>query len=72
VSLLKSIPKIDKFINNKEFEGFSTSLITQISKDIITKLRDDILKEKIDNINEADLIQAVKNKYKKIYLQKQT
>jgi len=66
VSLLKSIPKIDKFINNKEFEGFSTSLITQISKDIITKLRDDILKEKIDNINEADLIQAVKNKYKNL------
>ena len=66
MSLLKSIPKIDKFINNKEFEGFSTSLITQISKDIITKLRDDILKEKIDNINEADLIQAVKNKYKNL------
>ena len=30
--LLKSIPKIDKFINNKAFDGFSKELITKISK----------------------------------------
>ncbi len=64
MSLLKSIPKIDKFINNKEFQGFSPSLITQISKIIITKLRADILEEKVDSINEVDLIQSVKNEYK--------
>jgi len=66
MSLLKNIPKIDKFIKHKEFEGFSTSLITQISKDIITKLRADILKEKLDSINEVELIQAVKNEYKNL------
>ena len=33
--LLKSIPKIDKFINNKAFDGFSKELITKISKKII-------------------------------------
>ena len=66
MSLLKSIPKIDKFINNKEFEGFSSSLITQISKDIITKLRTDILEEKVDSINEEDLIQVVIKEYKEL------
>jgi len=64
MSLLKSIPKIDKFINNKKFEGFSVSLITQISKEIITKLRNDILKKEVDSINEEDLIRTVLNEYK--------
>jgi L-seryl-tRNA(Ser) seleniumtransferase len=63
MSLLKSIPKIDKFINNKEFEGFSSSLITQIAKEIIAKLRVDILEEKVDNVNEKELIQNVLNEY---------
>jgi L-seryl-tRNA(Ser) seleniumtransferase len=63
MSLLKSIPKIDKFINNKKFEGFSSSLITQISKDIITRLRNDILDKKVDSINEEDLIQFVLKEY---------
>ena len=64
MSLLKNIPKIDKFIKHKEFQEFSTSLITQISKDIITKLRNDILNKKVDSINETDLIQSVINEYK--------
>ena len=62
--LLKSIPKIDKFINNKEFKGFSSSLITKISKDIITKLRVDILDKKVDYINEEELVQTVIKEYK--------
>jgi L-seryl-tRNA(Ser) seleniumtransferase len=66
MSLLKSIPKIDKFISNKEFKGFSTSLITQISKDVITKLRVDILDEKVDSINETDLVQSVIKEYKQL------
>jgi len=64
MSLLKNIPKIDKFIKHKEFQEFSTSLITQISKDIITKLRNDILNKKVDSIVETDLIKAVLNEYK--------
>ncbi len=63
MSLLKSIPKIDRFINNKEFKGFSVSLITKISKDIITRLRNDILEKKVNSINEKDLIQTVLKEY---------
>ena len=63
MSLLKSIPKVDKFINNKKFEGFSKSLITQIAKESIANLRADILTNKIDEINEEQLIQNVISQY---------
>ena len=43
--LLKSIPKIDKFIKNKTFDGFSKELITKISKEVIDNLRKNILDE---------------------------
>ena len=63
MSLLKSIPKVDRFINNKEFNNFSKSLITQISKELIAKLRADILAKKIDTIDEQKLICDVISKY---------
>ncbi len=63
MSLLKSIPKVDKFINNKEFSGFSKSLITQISKELIIKLRQDILADNVDSINEEQLVQDVVKEY---------
>lgn len=60
--LLKSIPKIDKFINNKAFDGFSKELITKISKEVIDNLRKDIIDEKIDSIDGNILIsQVIKN-----------
>jgi len=60
--LLKSIPKIDKFINNKAFDGFSKELITKISKEVIDNLRKDILDEKVSSIDENILIsQVIKN-----------
>ena len=61
--LLKSIPKIDKFINNIAFEGFSKELITKISKEIIENLRKDILDKKIDSFIEDDLVSKVISKY---------
>lgn len=66
MSLLKSIPKIDKFINNKEFKGFASSVITKISKETIAKLRTDILEEKVDSINEKELIKTVLTQYKNL------
>ena len=33
--LLKSIPKVDKFITNKAFEGLSKTLITKITKEVL-------------------------------------
>jgi L-seryl-tRNA(Ser) seleniumtransferase len=63
MSLLKFIPKIDKFINNNDFDGFSKELITKISKEVIENLRKDILDNKIDSINEDVLIFQVIEKY---------
>ncbi|WP_121626943.1 L-seryl-tRNA(Sec) selenium transferase [Poseidonibacter antarcticus] len=63
MSLLKSIPKVDRFINNKVFNDFSKSLITQISKELIANLRADILANKIDTIDEQKLIYNVISKY---------
>ena len=62
--LLKSIPKVDKFITHKAFEGLSTSLITKISKEVIGNLREDILNNKIQNIDENILISNVLENYK--------
>ena len=64
--LLKSIPKVDKFITNKAFEGFSKSLITKISKEKIANLREDILQEKVSFIDENLLANKVLKEYEKI------
>ena len=64
--LLKSIPKVDKFILNIAFENMSKQLISTISKRVLQDLRDSILNEKIDQINENELIKKVINEYEKI------
>lgn len=61
--LLKSIPKVDKFIANKKFDGLSTSLVLSITQDVLQNLRNDILNNSIDSFNEDDLIQTVIKKY---------
>lgn len=66
MSLLKSIPKVDKFITNKAFEGLSTTLITKISKKIIAILREDILNNKIQNIDENTIVLNVLKEYESI------
>ena len=64
--LLKSIPKVDKFISNKEFENMSQSLVSTISKRVLQNLRESILNKNIDEFNEEELIEKVKNEYEKI------
>ncbi|MFW2554546.1 L-seryl-tRNA(Sec) selenium transferase [Aliarcobacter butzleri] len=64
MSLLKSIPKVDKFIMNEAFEGLSRTLITKIAKKILEELRNDILNNEIEKINENTLINEVLNSYK--------
>ena len=59
--LLKSIPKVDKFINHKSFENCSTKLISKIVKEIIAQLREDILNKRIETIDEDVLVQEVLN-----------
>lgn len=64
--LLKSIPKVDKFITNKAFEGLSQSLITKISKEVIESLRNDILNNIITEINQENLAADVLKKYEQL------
>ena len=66
--LLKSIPKVDKFIQNKAFSRMSIKLITKISKDTIAKLRADILEKTITSIDEKKLVRDVINKYENIIM----
>ena len=66
MTLLKSIPKIDKFINNKAFDGYSKTLITKISKEIIEKLRKHILENKIETVDEQILIEQVLKQYEEL------
>lgn len=66
MSLLKSIPKIDRFINNKAFDGYSKKLITKISKDVIENLRNDILNNKIQIFDETKLIEEVIKEYEEL------
>ncbi|WP_152055153.1 L-seryl-tRNA(Sec) selenium transferase [Aliarcobacter butzleri] len=64
MSLLKSIPKVDKFIMNEAFEGLSRTLITKIAKKTLEELRNDILNNKIEEIDENTLINEVLDSYK--------
>ena len=64
MSLLKSIPKVDKFIMNEAFEGLSRTLITKIAKKTLEELRNNILNNKIEKIDENTLINEVLDSYK--------
>jgi len=64
--LLKSIPKVDKFIQNIAFKEMSTKLITKISKQKIETLRADILNNIVTSIDEQKLILDVINDYNHI------
>ena len=66
MSLLKSIPKVDKFINNNSFDGYSKKLITKLSKEIITNLRNKILKNEIENFDENEIVQDVIKEYENL------
>lgn len=63
MSLLKSIPKVDKLIQNKAFEGLSPSLVTPLCKEVINKLRKDILNQTLTQFKEEDLLNAVLEAY---------
>ena len=64
--LLKSIPKIDKFINDKDFKPYSTKLLTKIVKEKIDTLRQNILNETINEVNLEALKQEIIKEYESI------
>ncbi len=66
MQLLRSLPKIDKFITNKAFDTLSSSLVTKIAKEEIEKLRAKILSKEVDNFSEDSLVADVVAKYQSL------
>lgn len=66
MSLLKSIPKIDKLASNEAFKNLSNSLVLSITKKKIEELRQNILNKNIDSIDEEKLISDILTEYENI------
>ncbi|WP_072682368.1 L-seryl-tRNA(Sec) selenium transferase [Arcobacter sp. LA11] len=64
--LLKSIPKVDKFVAKNEFKELSFSLVSTISKKVLQDLRESILNNEVDSIDENELIKKVIKEYQNI------
>ena len=64
--LLKSIPKVDKFIENEKFSDLSTSLIVSITQEVLQDLRESILKNEVESFSEDELVDRVLYKYNKL------
>jgi len=65
-NLYRKIPKIDTFINRKEFQGLSRPLLTKIVKNYVDKLREDIKNKKIEDIDIDEMALQIIKEYKKI------
>jgi L-seryl-tRNA(Ser) seleniumtransferase len=61
--LLRKLPKIDRFITNKAFDGLSPTLLTQIAQESIDQIRQEILDKKIESIDETDIVSRVLKVY---------
>ncbi|QOY51133.1 L-seryl-tRNA(Sec) selenium transferase [Candidatus Sulfurimonas baltica] len=61
--LLKSIPKVDKFIENDKFNDLALSLVVSITQEVLQDLRENILKNKVESFTEDELVQTVLQKY---------
>jgi len=64
--LLKSIPKVDKFILNEKFDDLSTSLIVSITQEVLQTLRENIISKSVDSFSEDELVQTVLQKYEEL------
>ena len=62
--LLKSIPKVDKFIKNKKFDDLASSLLVSITQEVLQNLRENILNKSVESFSEEELVQIVLEKYK--------
>ena len=64
--LLKSIPKVDKFIARKEFSELPLSLVTTLAKEIVSELRENILSERVTTFSEEDLVKTLLQRYEEL------
>ena len=65
-TLLRSLPKVDKFIEHQDFQNLSRIVILPILRDTLEALRNDILADKISEVNHDDLRQNILEQYNKI------
>ena len=65
-TLLRSLPKVDKFIEHKEFQNLSKTVLLPILRDALEALRNDILADKISEVNSNDLRQNIVEQYNQI------
>ena len=63
MQLLRTLPKIDKFITLKQFTKLNPKLVAKISRREINALREDILSGKIDSFCQNRLIDSVLSEY---------
>ncbi len=65
-TLLRSLPKVDKFIEHQDFQNLSKTVLLPILRDALEALRNDILADKISEVNNDDLRQNILEQYNKI------
>ena len=65
-TLLRSLPKVDKFIEHQDFQNLSRIVLLPILRDTLKTLRNDILSDKISEVNHDDLRQNILEQYNKI------
>lgn len=61
--LLKSIPKVDKFILDNAFDALSKPLVTRLTKEVLQELRANILDNKVTSFTPASLVNEVLKRY---------
>ena len=62
-SLLKAIPKVDKFIEDPQFKDLSKTLLLPLIRAKFDTLRKEILNDKVTSINEIELRSGILDKY---------
>ncbi len=62
-SLLKKIPKVDKFISDEAFDGLNKKLLLQIVREKIEKLRENIQAGLVDDVDIDKFKLSVKDSY---------
>ena len=65
-TLLRSLPKVDKFIEHQDFQNLSKTVLLPILRDALKALRNNILAKKISEVNHDDLRQNILEQYHKI------
>jgi len=63
---LKKLPKIDKIISEKTFEGMNQNILKIASRSVIEELRQGILSGDISDLNNEEIISDISDKYNEI------